>query len=63
MFRRRLIMQPDSRKEEQAAERREDVKERKHRFQIVKLEERIAPSTRYGHTYACRFTRPPGHCK
>jgi hypothetical protein len=36
-------MQPDSRKEEQAAERREDVKERKRRFQIVKLEERIAP--------------------
>jgi hypothetical protein len=36
-------MQPDSRKEEQPAEPRKDVKERKRRFQIVKLEERIAP--------------------
>jgi hypothetical protein len=56
-------MQPDSRKEEQAAEHREDVKERKRRFQIVKLEERIAPRHHYGHTYACPFTSPPGHCK
>jgi hypothetical protein len=36
-------MQPDSRKEEQPAEPRKDVKERNRRFQIVKLEERIAP--------------------
>ena len=36
-------MQSDSRKEEQPVEPREDVKERKRRFQIVKLEERIAP--------------------
>ena len=58
-------MQPDSRKEEQAAERREDVKERKRRFQIVKLEERIAPHIKYGRTgYAglC-FSNVPGHCK
>jgi hypothetical protein len=36
-------MQPDSRKEQQPAEPRKDVKERQRRFQIVKLEERIAP--------------------
>jgi hypothetical protein len=36
-------MQRESRKEEQPAEPRKDVKERKRRFQIVKLEERIAP--------------------
>jgi hypothetical protein len=36
-------MQPDSRKEERAAEPRKEVTERKRRFQIVKLEERIAP--------------------
>ena len=36
-------MQPDSRKEEQPAEPRKEVTERKRRFQIVKLEERIAP--------------------
>jgi hypothetical protein len=36
-------MQPNSRQEEQPAEPRKDVKERKRRFQIVKLEERIAP--------------------
>jgi hypothetical protein len=36
-------MQPDSRKDEQPAEPRKDVKERQRRFQIVKLEERIAP--------------------
>jgi hypothetical protein len=57
-------MQPESRKEEQAADRREDVKERKRRFQIVKLEERIAPGNG-GHTgYAqCGISRPAGHCK
>ena len=36
-------MQRESRKEEQPAEPRKDVKERNRRFQIVKLEERIAP--------------------
>ena len=36
-------MQPETRKGEQPAEARKDVKERKRRFQIVKLEERIAP--------------------
>ena len=55
-------MQRESRKEEQPAEPRKDVKERKRRFQIVKLEERIAP----GHGYTtrpdeCHFTRNP-HC-
>jgi hypothetical protein len=33
----------ESRKEEQAAEPHKDVKERKRPFQILKLEERIAP--------------------
>jgi hypothetical protein len=41
-------MQPESRKEEQPAEPRKDVKERKRRFQIVKLEERIAPGGGHG---------------
>ena len=41
-------MQRESRKEEQPAEPRKDVKERKHRFQIVKLEERIAPGGGHG---------------
>jgi len=36
-------MQPDSCKEGQSAEPRKDSTERKRRFQIVKLEERIAP--------------------
>ena len=36
-------MQREPRKEERPAEPRKDVKERKRRFQIVKLEERIAP--------------------
>ena len=36
-------MQPDSRNEERPAEPRKEVTERKRRFQIVKLEERIAP--------------------
>jgi hypothetical protein len=41
-------MQPDSRKEEQPIAPRKDVTERKRRFQIVKLEERIAPGGRGG---------------
>jgi hypothetical protein len=36
-------MQRESRKEEQPAEPRKDLKEQKRRFQIIKLEERIAP--------------------
>ena len=36
-------MQPNPRNEDQPAENREDVTQRKRRFQIVKLEERIAP--------------------
>ena len=52
-------MQPDSRKEERPAEPRKEVTERKRRFQIVKLEERIAPgggngkgsNLGCGHTY------------
>jgi hypothetical protein len=54
-------MQPDSRKEEQAAERCDDVKVRKRRFQIVKLEERIAPAAHHPSGYKCR-TREPGGC-
>ena len=41
-------MQPDSRKEERPAESRKEVTERKRRFQIVKLEERIAPGGGHG---------------
>ena len=52
-------MQPDSRKEERPAEPRKEVTERKRRFQIVKLEERIAPGGGNGNgsnLYACGFT-------
>ena len=55
-------MQPDSRKEERPAEPRKDVTERKRRFQIVKLEERIAPGGGRTHTGCGYLTRPPGHC-
>jgi hypothetical protein len=63
MFSGRLIMQPDSRKEEQAGEPRKDVKERKPRFQIVKLEERIAPGGGNGvhsRPYRCGYSHR--HC-
>ena len=58
-------MQPDSRKEERPAEPRKEVTERKRRFQIVKLEERIAPGLRADFTYhKCHFfTHSPGQCK
>ena len=48
-------MQPDSRKEEQPTEPRKDVTERKRRFQVVKLEERIAPGVHPDlvRTYGC----------
>jgi len=50
-------MQPDSRKEERPAEPRKEVTERKRRFQIVKLEERIAPGGGHGNgSNACGFT-------
>jgi hypothetical protein len=57
-------MQLDSRKEEQPVEPRKDVKVRKRRFRIVKLEERIAPSHGNGSdAYHCGFSRPPVQCK
>ena len=60
-------MQPDSRKEERPAEPRKEVTERKRRFQIVKLEERIAPGPGGGgFTYQGRchnITQSPGRCK
>jgi hypothetical protein len=53
-------MQRESRKEEQPAEPRKDVKERKRRFQIVKLEERIAPGVHPDHpTQYCTYR--PSH--
>ena len=56
-------MQPDSRKEERPAEPRKEVTERKRRFQIVKLEERIAPGGG-GQTYNghCHYTKKKGAC-
>ena len=59
-------MQPDSRKEERPAEPRKEVTERKRRFQIVKLEERIAPGGADPNSFHHRcnnFTYSPGHCK
>ena len=51
-------MQPDSRKEDQPIAPRKDVKERKRRFQIVKLEERIAPGggNGKGSNFTCGHT-------
>ena len=51
-------MQPDSRKEERPAEPRKEVTERKRRFQIVKLEERIAPGSN-GSNQPCGHTAFP----
>jgi hypothetical protein len=56
-------MQRESHKEEQPDEPRKDVKEQKRRFQIIKLEERIAPgggndgrhSTACGHSNHCNY--------
>jgi hypothetical protein len=52
-------MQRESRKEEQPTEPRKDVTERKRRFQIVKLEERIAPGGGGNgkHSDFCQYTR------
>ena len=56
-------MQPDSRKEERPAEPRKEVTERKRRFQIVKLEERIAPGRHGKATYGrCHYTHKVGTC-
>ena len=45
------------------AEPRPEAKEAKpRRFQIIKLEERIAPRNPY-HTNKCGFSWPPGQCK
>jgi hypothetical protein len=41
-------MQPDPRRDEKSTEPRKDKTERKRRFQIVKLEERIAPGGGHG---------------
>jgi hypothetical protein len=56
-------MQRESRKEEQPAEPRKDVKEQKRRFQIIKLEERIAPGggNNGRHSNACGATYH--HCR
>ena len=61
-------MQPDSRQEERPVEPRKEVTERKRRFQIVKLEERIAPSgvrplAHSDFTCPCRTINHPEHCK
>ena len=60
-------MQPDSRKEERPAEPHKEVTERKRRFQIVKLEERIAPGGGLDphQTYQnrCYPTIYPGKCR
>ena len=55
-------MQRESRNEEQPVEPRKDVKERKRRFQIVKLEERIAPGGGNGNgsNYGCGHSHGNG---
>ena len=53
-------MQPDSRSEDQPTEARKNVKERRRRFQIVTLEERVAPSQ---NMYGCGRVTAPGHFK
>ena len=60
-------MQRESREEKQPAETRKDVTERKRRFRIVKLEERIAPGggngngSNYTCGNLCNYHRPGGH--
>jgi len=58
-------MQPDSRKEERPAEPRKEVTERKRRFQIVKLEERIAPggNGKGSVPFVCGYTAHLKHCQ
>jgi hypothetical protein len=53
-------MQPDSRREDQPTAARKDVKEGRRRFQIVTLEERVAPCQ---DMYGCGRVTAPGHCK
>jgi hypothetical protein len=49
----------ESRSESQSSPPRQQ--ERKRRFQVIKLEERIAPGRGNGTGYG--FSCPPGHCK
>ena len=58
-------MQRESRKEDQPAEPRKDVKERQRRFRIVKLEERIAPGGGHGNgsNYCGGYTHHPVRCR
>ena len=59
-------MQPDSRKEERPAEPRKEVTERKRRFQIVKLEERIAPgggNGKHSIDFVCGYTTNLKRCR
>ena len=53
-------MREEPRKEEKRAEPHKDVKERKRRFQIVKLEERIAPGGGHGHGHTHNAGRTCG---
>jgi hypothetical protein len=45
------------------------TEERKKRFRLIKLEERIAPGGGCGGSYlgsyqgGCNLSQPPGHCK
>ena len=52
----------EQKQEQQPTERRQEGKERKRRFQIVKLEERIAPSKGGKGTHNCGYgcTGPKG---
>ena len=56
-------MQPEPRKEERPAEPRKELTERKRRFQIVKLEERIAPGGGHGNgsNYGCGSPKTGHH--
>ena len=58
-------MQRESRKEEQLAEPRKEGTERKRRFQIVKLEERIAPggNGKGSVPFVCGYTAHLKHCQ
>jgi hypothetical protein len=59
-------MQRESRKEEQPSEPRKDLKERQRRFQIVKLEERIAPgggNGKHSIDFVCGYTTNLKRCR
>ena len=57
-------MQRESHDEKPSTESPRNVTERKRRFRIVKLEERIAPGGGHGngsnHIYGCNYTNPRG---